>query len=101
MCPRPLVKNPPLSRCGNLSRGAHDLSTILIPNESGLHFQLNPNPTPMSIAKLLNNHVFRTSPNLIDPQMVSTICHVIQSTEKATSFVFQAEGDLFGAANKR
>lgn len=65
----------------SLSRGASDnLPTALIPNESGLHFQLSPNFTPTSIIELLNNDVFRMSPNLTDPRMVSTICHIIQPT---------------------
>lgn len=67
---------------GSSSRGANDnLPTALIRNELGLHFQLNLDSTPTFIVELLNNHVFWTSLNLIDPRMVSTNFHIVQSTE--------------------
>lgn len=103
-----LTKKPSLDKV-NKGKGKEDqsrkasgsLPTTLIFNESGLSFQLSPNYTPISIAKLLSNHVFKPSPNLTDRQMVSTICRVIESTEQSHSFTTQSKEDLFGASKRQ
>lgn len=74
-----------------------NLLTTLVPNESGLHFQLNLDSTPTFIAELLSNHVFGSSSNLTDPRMVSTIYQVVESTKQSASFTARTEEDLFGA----
>lgn len=84
------------------SREANDnLPTTLIPNKSGLHFQLNPDSMPTSIVELLNNHVFGKFPNLTEPWMVSKIFHIVQFTEQSASFAAKIEGDLFGASKRQ
>lgn len=90
-------KKPSLDGAGRGKEGSSqcvsgNLPTALIPNELGLHF---PNSTPTSIVKLLNNHVFGTSPNLTNSRMVSIICHIVQSIEQTTSFASRAKGIFF------
>lgn len=82
-------------------RASSNLSTALILNESRLHFQLNPNSTSTSIANMLSNNVFGSSLNLTDPRIVSTICHIVQSTEQLALFTIRTEGDLFGAFKRQ
>lgn len=86
---------------GQSREASGGLPTALISNESRLHFQLNPNSTPTSIAELLSNHVFGPSPNLTDPRMVSMICRVIESIEQSASFTARTKEDLFRASKRQ
>lgn len=86
---------------GQSQKASEWLPTVLISNDSRLTFQLSPSSTPTSIIELLSNHVFRSSPNLMDHRMVSTIFRVIESTEHSNSFTTQTEEDLFRASKRQ
>lgn len=88
------------SKEGQSREASGSLPIALISNESGVYFQLSPDSSTTSIAKLLSNHVFGVSPNVADPRLVGIICRIVESTEQSASFIGQAEEDIFDASKR-
>lgn len=71
------------------------LSQALVPHESGVAYILNQESTPTSIAELLRNYVFGSSPDIFDSWLLGTLCHLIKSTTQSETSSSKPIEELF------